>query len=95
MHGKSHETREESATKPKPPRVGRLQSLSDCTREMSKVYRLTRTGQLDSLVGWRLVSILNLLLNGLKTADLEQRIEILENLLDDRNTNTTQPPAGD
>lgn len=41
-----------------PPRVGRLESLADWKRQIGKVYRLVRRGELPSAEGSRLVFIL-------------------------------------
>jgi polyhydroxyalkanoate synthesis regulator phasin len=41
-----------------PPRIGRLESLSDWKKQIGKVYRMVRRGELPSAEGSRLVFIL-------------------------------------
>lgn len=41
-----------------PPRIGRLESLADWKRQIGKVYRMVRRGELPSSEGSRLVFIL-------------------------------------
>lgn len=60
------------------PRVGRLSTASDVIREMGKVYRETRRGQLRGEDGARLVWMLGQLRAAIEVSDIEARIEHLE-----------------
>jgi len=71
--------RADSAIAPTPRRF-RLNSLNGVQREMQAVYRLVRTGQMESSEGSKLVYMLAQL--GKVTLDscLEDRVKELENL---------------
>jgi len=60
------------------PRVGKLDTIGGVVTEMAQVYRATRRGDLDSLEGARLVSMLTQIRTAIETGDIEKRIEALE-----------------
>lgn len=63
----------------KPPVITRdLMKLENVAREMAKIYRATRRGELPSQEGTRLTYILRQLGDMLELVDLEQRVEALE-----------------
>jgi hypothetical protein len=68
-----------AATK-RAPRARRvdLNSLQRCRSEMAHVYRAVRSGELDSQEGSRLVYILSQIGRMIESADLEQRLTLLE-----------------
>ena len=65
-----------------PPKVARyrakLDTLQDVKREMSRVYRESRTGLVDVQDGTKLVWMLQAVAKVIEGSDLEKRIEILE-----------------
>lgn len=60
------------------PRVGKLDTIGAVVTEMAAVYRVTRRGDMDSLEGSRLVSMLTQIRTAIETGDIEKRIEALE-----------------
>jgi hypothetical protein len=62
------------------PRVGRLNRVADVARELRRIYRLSRSGELDTVDLGRLANTLQILVGILKTSDLEERIEALEQM---------------
>ena len=78
----------EACSKPPPPRVGRLNDLPKCRRELALLYREARHGTLASQDACRLAHIIGLIARMLETAqltELEQRVQALE------ATRATQP----
>lgn len=63
---------------PRAPRIGSLTKVSDVSRELRRIYRLSRCGALDTVDLGRLANTLQILVSILKTSDLESRIEALE-----------------
>lgn len=66
-----------------PPQRGqryrcKLDTLDDVKREMSKVYRETRSELIDPAVGSKLVYMLQSIGKVIETSDLEKRVEVLE-----------------
>lgn len=64
---------------PTPPKI-RLSDLESTRREMAAVYRLMRSGKLDTQDGTRLVYVLGQIGKLIETASLERRIDELERL---------------
>lgn len=64
-----------------PPRVGRLDSLKRVRLEMARVYADCRTGKLPTQDGSRLVFMLANIAKIIEQADLESRVEALEQQL--------------
>ena len=60
---------------------GRLVTLTDVTREMRKVYRLSRLGQIATQDMSRFVNALNVIQGSMRGRELEERIAKLEELL--------------
>jgi hypothetical protein len=56
----------------------RLSSIADCKREIAKLYREVRRGELASAEAGKLVWMLNVLANLIADHDLESRIAELE-----------------
>lgn len=59
------------------PRL-RLSTIGDCKREIAKLYREVRRGELASTEATRLVWLLNTLANLIADHDLEKRLAQLE-----------------
>jgi len=57
----------------------KLNTLEDCRREMARVYRDARSYSIDSQDASRLVYILSQVGKLIEAADIEKRIELLEN----------------
>ena len=66
---------------PSPPRVGRLDSLVRVRREMSRLYKEARQGQLPSTEATKLTFILQAIGKLLEIADTEARLEDLERVI--------------
>lgn len=65
--------------KEKQTRAPRPPTLRKVTVELWQLYREARVGKIDISDASKLASVLNVLLSGLKSVDIEQRIEALEN----------------
>lgn len=66
---------------PSPPTISprlRLSTIGDCKREIAKLYREVRRGELASTEAARLVWMLNTLANMIADHELEARVEALE-----------------
>jgi hypothetical protein len=63
---------------PTPHAVGSLNDLRGIRREMVKVYRETRRGQLDTQSAARLVFILREIARTITESELEERLTMLE-----------------
>lgn len=62
-----------------PPRLRlKLSSAEDICRELARLYRAARAGQVEVQDASRLANILQILARVLETSDLEARIEALE-----------------
>lgn len=73
---KDHTTAGKCAT---PPRLRlKLASAGDVARELARLYRQARAGQMEVQDASRLANILQILARVLETSDLEARIEALE-----------------
>lgn len=64
---------------PTPPKI-RLSDLESTRREMAVVYRLMRSGELDTQDGTRLVYVLSQIGKLIEAASIESRINELERL---------------
>ena len=56
----------------------KLETMADVKREMAKVYRESRSGVIDAVVGTKLIWMLQAVGKAIETGDLEKRIELLE-----------------
>ena len=59
-------------------RVGPLDTVGRVITEMAKVYRATRKGDLESVEGSRLVSMLTQIRTAIEGGEYERRLEALE-----------------
>lgn len=73
----SRETATDAAT-PTPRYRCRLQSVGDCRAELSKVYRLSRSGALPVDHASKYAHILSIVARIIETSDLEQRVAAIE-----------------
>ena len=62
-----------------PARVGKLDTARDVRKELSRLYRAGRRGDLPASDASKLGSILGLILRSIETTELEERISKLEN----------------
>ena len=76
--------------KARSPRIGALQTAIDCRRELARVYRLGRVGDVTTQDMTRFASVLQMLINAIREGELESRVEQLEQQL----SSTTGTPAG-
>ncbi|SEF42640.1 hypothetical protein [Nitrosomonas ureae] len=58
----------------------KLATIDDCRREMASVYRDARSGRINSQDGSRFIYMLSQIGKLIELADIEKRIEALENL---------------
>ena len=73
------ETRTTASNGAAPPRLRLpLASAGDVARELARLYRQARAGQMEVQDSSRLANILQILARVLETSDLEARIEALE-----------------
>ena len=61
-----------------PPKVGRLESLRDVRRELSRVYRDARQNKISTVDGSRLAFMLATIAKIIEGSDFEARLEKLE-----------------
>jgi hypothetical protein len=61
--------------------VGKLTTLAQVRREMVRVYKAARQGQLESQEGSRLVFMLTAIARLIESSDIEQRLEGVEQQL--------------
>jgi len=73
-----------------PPRIGQLNSLTAVRREMVKVYREARQGQLDRQDASRLVFMLTAIGRLIESSDLEQRLEKVEAQIESVSTSANR-----
>jgi len=60
------------------PRIGPLDSVAACRREMGRVYRLARYGEIPTKDLSRYVYALKSIADTLVSADFERRLDVLE-----------------
>lgn len=60
------------------PRVGRLDTLPRCRRELARLYRDARGGRLDAQTAARLASIIAIVARMIEGSELEARLAALE-----------------
>lgn len=60
------------------PRVARLDTAKAVSRELGRLYRASRRGDIDAAVAARLAYTLNILIGSLKVSSLEDRLDRLE-----------------
>ena len=68
-------------------RIGRLTSVGRVGIELGRIYRAARHGKISSTEAMRLSQVLTALKGCLETADVETRLEAIEQAL----TKTTKP----
>lgn len=64
------------------PRVARLDTARAVSRELARLYRAGRRGDVDPAVAARLAYTLNILIGSLKVSSLEERLDRLEQAAD-------------
>ena len=67
-----------ASTSERAPRIGHLTKVSDISRELRRIYRASRCGQLDTTDLSRFTNCLQVMVNVLRDSDLEKRIQQLE-----------------
>lgn len=69
-----------SPTPPPPPalRIGKLDTVGGIVRELGRLYREARRGQIDIADSTRLAFILKTIREALEASEIERRIAILE-----------------
>lgn len=65
-------------------RIGRLDTVMACSKELQRIYRKFHTGELPSQDLARLANVLNILVGMHRTYDLEARLEELERMIEQR-----------
>ena len=60
------------------PRVGRLDTLPRCRRELARLYRDARAGKTDAQTAARLASIVAIIARLIEGGELEARLAALE-----------------
>jgi hypothetical protein len=63
---------------PPKPRIGRLDTLAGIRKELGRVYREARRGELHASTATRLAYILETLRKGIELEVIEQRLRALE-----------------
>ena len=59
-------------------RIGNLITASDCRREIAKIYKLGRKGEIETRDMTRFASVLNTLIGAIRDGDFEERLKTLE-----------------
>ncbi len=59
-------------------RIANLETMSGLIKEMTKIYRMARNNEIDTLDGVRFVQILREIRATAESADVEKRLEALE-----------------
>lgn len=67
-----------ASAKPPPPRVGALDKALDVRRELARLYRAGRRGDVIASDASKLASILGLILRSIEASEIEQRLDRLE-----------------
>lgn len=65
------------APRPASPRL-RLEKIADVKRELSRLYREARRGEITTQTATRLAYLLNMMAQLIETAELEKRVALLE-----------------
>jgi hypothetical protein len=63
--------------KPPSPRL-RLDRISDCKRELARLYRSARREEISTQTATRLAYLLNMMAQMIETSELEKRVEAIE-----------------
>ena len=61
-----------------PTRVGKLDTARDVRRELARLYRACRRGDVLPSDGSKIASILGLIIRSIETVDIEERLDRLE-----------------
>jgi len=59
------------------PRL-RLDRISDCKRELGRLYKEARRGEISAQTATRLAYLLNMMAQMIETSELEKRVEAIE-----------------
>ena len=65
-------------TESSPTRVGRLDTARDVRRELARLYRACRRGDVMPSDGSKMASILGLIIRSIETNEIEERLQRLE-----------------
>jgi len=60
------------------PRIGVLRTPSDCRRELARVYKLGRKGEIDTAHMTRFANVLQIMVGMIRDTELEERLSRLE-----------------
>lgn len=71
----------------KPQRHRQIKTSHEVLRQLNRIYREARFGQMETQDMGRYGAFLNLMGNQIKTTDLEERIEALEKIISEKKTN--------
>jgi hypothetical protein len=72
-------------TEKKQTRVGPLQNLGQVLRELGRLYRAARRGDIETSDASKLASVLSIMRQCLEASDVEQRMALLEKALAEPN----------
>jgi hypothetical protein len=62
------------------PRIAPLNSALDCRRELARVYRMARRGELETHDLTRYAHTLQIMVGMIRDSDMEKRISVLEDM---------------
>lgn len=74
------------------PRVGKLTSLTDVQRELTRIYRAARRGELGTQDLTRLTYTLQVIAKVIEQTDTEARLAAIEQALSDADANHHHAP---
>ena len=66
------------------PRIGALRTPSDCRRELARVYKLGRKGEMDTQSMSRFANVLQIMVGMIRDTELEERLGRLEEHISSR-----------
>ena len=66
------------------PRIGALRTPSDCRRELARVYKLGRKGEIETAHMTRFANVLQIMVGMIRDTELEERLQRLEEILSSR-----------
>ena len=69
-----------TSNNPAPVRVGKLDTAREVRRELARLYRACRRGDVVPSDGSKMANILGLIARSIETAEIEERLERLEGI---------------